>query len=194
MAVSESSTRTQAGNAIIRRALRVLSKRLGEPGAAITSPPAARDYLRLRIGAEECERFVAMWLNAQHQVIEIEEMFRGTVTQTSVYPREVVKSALRANAVAVIFAHNHPSGLAEPSPADKWLTRDLEQALGLVDVKVLDHFVIAGHAVLSFAERGLLPSSETAAEMLKPPAAKRRKPLRRKATYFRDWRNAPGRR
>lgn len=187
MAVSESSTRTQAGNAIIRRALHVLAKRLGEPGAALTSPRMVREYLRLRIAAEESERFVALWLNAQHQVIEIAELFHGTVTQTSVYPREVVKSALRANAVAVIFAHNHPSGAAEPSSADELLTRNLEEALALVDVKVLDHFVIAGHASLSFAERGLLPSS--ARERAEPgsmaAAMKRRKPLRRKAGYFR---------
>jgi DNA repair protein RadC len=180
MAVSESSTRIRAGNAVIRRALHVLAKRLGEPGAALTSSRAVRAYLRLRIGAEECERFVALWLNNQHQVIEVEELSRGTICQTAVYPREVVKSALRANAAAVIFAHNHPSGLAEPSLVDKLLTRNLEEALALVEVRVLDHFVIAGNASMSFAERGLLPSGDGArvGESQRPPATKRRKPLK----------------
>ena len=89
-------------------------------------------------------------------MIEIEELFRGTLTQTSVYPREVVKAALRANAAAVIFAHNHPSGVAEPSSADEMLTRTLKQALSLVDVQTLDHFIVAGTTTLSFAERGLI--------------------------------------
>jgi DNA repair protein RadC len=180
MAVSQSSTRIQAGDTIIRRALHVLAKRLSEPGAALTSPRSVREYLRLRIGAEECERFVALWLNNQHQVVAIEELSRGTITQTSVYPREVVKSALRANAAAVIFAHNHPSGLAEPSLADKLLTRNLEEALELVEVKVLDHFVIGASTSLSFAERGLLPSGAGArvGESQRPPATKRRKPLK----------------
>ena len=95
-------------------------------------------------------------LDAQHRVIAIEELFRGTLTQTSVYPREVVKAALRANAAAVIFAHNHPSGVAEPSSADEMLTRTLKQALSLVDVQTLDHFIVAGTKTLSFAERGLI--------------------------------------
>jgi len=95
-------------------------------------------------------------LDAQHRVIAIAELFRGTLTQTSVYPREVVKAALRANAAAVIFAHNHPSGVAEPSSADEMLTRTLKQALSLVDVQTLDHFIVAGTKTLSFAERGLL--------------------------------------
>ena len=95
-------------------------------------------------------------LDAQHRVLSVDELFRGTLTQTSVYPREVVKVALRANAAAVIFAHNHPSGVAQPSQADELLTRTLKDALALVDVKVLDHFIVAGTSILSFAERGLL--------------------------------------
>ena len=124
--------------------------------SALTSPGAVRDYLRLAIAEREHEVFVCLWLDAQHRVISCEELFRGTLTQTSVYPREIVKAGLKANAAAVIFAHNHPSGAAQPSQADELLTRNLKDALSLVDVKVLDHFIVAGHQTLSFAERGLL--------------------------------------
>jgi DNA repair protein RadC len=123
---------------------------------ALTSPGAVRDYLRLAIAEREHEVFVCLWLDAQHRVVEAQEIFRGTLTQTSVYPREIVKAALKANAAAVIFAHNHPSGAAQPSQADELLTRNLKDALALVDVKVLDHFVVAGNQAISFAERGLL--------------------------------------
>jgi DNA repair protein RadC len=123
---------------------------------ALTSPGAVRDYLRLAIAEREHEVFVCLWLDAQHRVTACEELFRGTLTQTSVYPREIVKAALKANAAAVIFAHNHPSGAAQPSQADELLTRNLKEALALVDVKVLDHFIVAGRQALSFAERGLL--------------------------------------
>jgi DNA repair protein RadC len=125
-------------------------------GAALTSPGAVRDYLRLALGGREHEVFVCLWLDAQHRVVSIDEPFRGTLTQTSVYPREIVKAALAANAAAVIFAHNHPSGVAQPSQADELLTRNLRDALALVDVKVLDHFIVAGTQAISFAERGLL--------------------------------------
>jgi DNA repair protein RadC len=123
---------------------------------ALSSPRAVRDYLRLVLGGREQEVFVVLLLDAQHRVIASEELFRGTLTQTSVYPREVVKCALKHNAAAAIFAHNHPSGVAEPSHADEILTRSLKSALALVDVQVLDHFIIAGTRTLSFAERGLL--------------------------------------
>jgi DNA repair protein RadC len=123
---------------------------------ALTSPGAVRDYLRLMIGGKAHEVFVCIWLDAQHRVIEGEELFSGTLTQTSVYPREVVKKALEKNAAAVIFSHNHPSGAAQPSQADELLTRNLKEALALVDVKVLDHFIVAGNQAISFAERGLL--------------------------------------
>lgn len=123
---------------------------------ALTSPGAVRDYLRLAIGSLEHEVFVCLWLDAQHRTILMEESFRGTLTQTSVYPREIVKAGLRANAAAVIFAHNHPSGAAQPSRADELLTRNLKDALALVDIKVLDHFIVAGTQAISFAERGLL--------------------------------------
>ena len=125
-------------------------------GTALTSPGAVRDYLRLAIGARPHEVFVCIWLDAQHRVTKFEEPFQGTLTQTSVYPREIVKAALACNAAAVIFAHNHPSGVAQPSQADELLTRNLRDALALIEVKVLDHFIIAGNQAISFAERGLL--------------------------------------
>ena len=123
---------------------------------SLTSPGAVRDLLRLKLAGLPHEVFICIQLDAQHRVIAVEELFRGTLTQTSVYPREVVKASLRANAAAVIFAHNHPSGAAQPSQADELLTRNLKDALAMVDVKVLDHFIVAGNQALSFAERGLL--------------------------------------
>lgn len=122
-----------------------------------TSPAAVRQWLRLQLAASPHEVFLALWLDAQNRLLTSEELFRGSLSQTSVYPREVVKSALQHNAAAVILAHNHPSGLAEPSAADELLTRHLKEALALVDVKLLDHFIVAGNAQpLSFAEHGLL--------------------------------------
>jgi DNA repair protein RadC len=123
---------------------------------ALASPRAVRDYLRLALAGLEQEVFMVLLLDAQHRVIASEELSRGTLTQTSVYPREVVKQALRRNSAAVILAHNHPSGIAEPSRADELLTQALKSALDLVDVKVLDHLVIAGNVAWSFAERGRL--------------------------------------
>ncbi len=123
----------------------------------LNSPGQVRDWLRLTLGARPMEVFMALWLDAQNRLLKAEELFTGTLTQTSVYPREVVKSALAHNAAAVILAHNHPSGVAEPSSADEMLTRNLKTALALVDVRLLDHFIVAGSAPpLSFAERGLL--------------------------------------
>jgi len=141
--------------AAIELARRALQEQLKQT-AALTSPAAVRDYLRLHLGARKEEAFVCIWLDAQHKTIDIEEAFTGTLTQTSVYPREIVKSALRYNAAAVIFAHNHPSGVAQPSQSDELLTRNLRDALALIEVKVLDHFVVAGNQAISFAERGLL--------------------------------------
>lgn len=141
--------------AVMEVARRCLKEDL-RSASALTSPGAVRDYLRLAISSREHEVFVCLWLDAQHRVIASEELFRGTLTQTSVYPREIVKAGLKANAAAVIFAHNHPSGVAQPSQADELLTRNLKEALSLVDIKVLDHFIVAGHQTLSFAERGLL--------------------------------------
>lgn len=123
---------------------------------ALSSPGAVRDWLRLRLAGLAHEVFMVVFLDAQNRVLASEELFRGTLTQTSVYPREVVKRALAHNAAGVILAHNHPSGIVEPSQADRWLTEQLKAALALVDVRVLDHFVVAGSAGLSFAEKGLL--------------------------------------
>ena len=122
----------------------------------LASPAAVRDYLRIMLAQRDHEVFMVLFLNAQNRVIAPEEMFRGTLTQTSVYPREVVKRALSLNAAAVILAHNPPSGVAEPSRADEFLTQSLRSALALVDIRVLDHIVIAGSNATSFAERGLL--------------------------------------
>jgi DNA repair protein RadC len=123
---------------------------------ALESVAAVRDYLRLTIGRREQEVFMALFLDNKHRVIAPEELFRGTLSQASVYPREVVKRSMALNAAAVIFAHNHPSGVAEPSAADQAITRALRNALELLDVRVLDHLVIAGNEVVSFAEQGLL--------------------------------------
>jgi DNA repair protein RadC len=123
----------------------------------LSSPGAVRDWLRLRLATLPHEVFGALWLDSQNRLIDYDELFRGTLTQTSVYPREVVKQALARNAAAVVLVHNHPSGIAEPSRADELLTRSLRDALAMVDVKVADHFVVAGLAKpISFAERGLL--------------------------------------
>jgi len=123
---------------------------------SLLSPAAVRGYLRLKMQDLAHECFYTVFLDAQNRVIAADEMFRGTLTQTSVYPREILKRALHHNAAAVILAHNHPSGVAEPSIQDQALTRTLAEALSLVDVKVLDHFIVAPGACLSFAERGLL--------------------------------------
>lgn len=141
--------------AVLEMARRALREKL-DRGSALSSPQAVRDYLRLKLQDRPHEIFVAVFLDAQNRVLAVEELFRGTLTQTSVYPREVVKRALAHNAAALIFAHNHPSGIAEPSRSDESLTQALKQALALVDVKVLDHFVIGAGAAMSFAERGLL--------------------------------------
>lgn len=142
--------------AVIDAALAILRARLRRPGACITSPSAARTVALLHLANREQECFAVMFLGTQHDVIAFEEMFQGTLAQTSVYPREVVRAALRHNAAAVILAHNHPSGLAVPSEADKVITALIRDALALVDVKTLDHLIVAGDRVASFAELGLL--------------------------------------
>ena len=145
-------TQLQAVLELARRALKEDVKR----NRLLSSPGKVREYLRLMLAQLEHEVFVALYLDAQNMLITDEELFRGTLTQTSVYPREVVKRALKHNAAGVIFVHNHPSGVAEPSRADELLTSSLKQALSLVDIKVLDHLIVAGSATVSFAERGLL--------------------------------------
>lgn len=125
-------------------------------GPVMTSPQILRDWLRLYCAGLEHEVFLVLYLDANHRLIEPQELFRGTLTQTSVYPREVVKGALARNAAALAVAHNHPSGQAEPSRADEFLTQTLKSTLSLVDVRIIDHFVVAGDQVVSFAERGLI--------------------------------------
>lgn len=141
--------------AIKEMSLRGLKEEL-QRGNALNSPRAVRDYLQLLLGARQQEVFLVLFLDTQHRVIASEELFHGTLSQTSVYPREVVKRALAHNAAAVILAHNHPSGVAEPSQSDQLLTDALKQALNLVDVRVLDHFIVGAGTILSFAEKGLL--------------------------------------
>lgn len=154
---TQTAAQRRAENTLIRRALRVLEDRLEYKRTVLGSPQTVRDFLRLRMAELEHEVFVVLWLDAQNALIEIEELFRGTLTQTSVYQREVVKSALAHNASAAILAHNHPSGITKPSKSDEALTMSLKNALALVDVKVLDHFIVGGaKPPLSFAERGLL--------------------------------------
>ena len=142
----------QAATELTRRALAAEMK----SGINLSSPSTVRDFLRLSIQNRQVEVFVGLFLDAQNRVIAVEELFSGTLTQTSVFPREVVRKALHHNAASVIFAHNHPSGVAEPSHADETLTQALKEALALIDVRVLDHFVVGRGATLSFAERGLL--------------------------------------
>lgn len=154
---TQGATHTSHDDAIIARALKILEFRARyAEDVSISSPAAARDYCRLKLGNLPHEVFGVLWLDAQNRLIAFEELSRGTLTQTSVYPREVVKIALTRNAAAVILTHNHPSGIAEPSHADEILTNSLKQALALVDVRVLDHLVVAAAGVTSFAERGLI--------------------------------------
>ncbi|KMJ54528.1 MULTISPECIES: RadC family protein [Vogesella] len=139
--------------AVKELARRVLAEEM-QLGDALSSPQAVRQYLRLAIGVRDVEVFVALFLTAQNRVLAVEEIFRGTLTETRVYPREIVRRALQHNAHAVIVAHNHPSGVAEPSAADRALTASLKQALALVDISLLDHFVVTGSHAESLAERG----------------------------------------
>jgi DNA repair protein RadC len=141
--------------AVIEMARRALAEQMSER-PVFDSPGRVKDFLSLQLHAREHEVFAVMFLDGQHRLLVLEEMFRGTLTQTSVYPREVVKRALALNAGAVVLAHNHPSGVAEPSRADEYLTQTLKSALQLVDVRVLDHVVVGQGQVVSMAERGLL--------------------------------------
>lgn len=160
----------------ISRALKLLDAQLRKPGEVLNGTGAVRQYLAFNLAGYEREVFSALWLDAQHRLIAAEHLAIGTLTQTSVYPREVVKRCLQLNAAAVIFAHNHPSGCAEPSKADLMLTQVLMNTLALVDVRVLDHFIVAGSATTSLEELGLLgktefPSKEAQAEPPKTDTA-----------------------
>ena len=149
-------TDTISEGEVLAKALEIIENRLRKPGEAMSSPQSVKDYLTIKLAELEHEVFFTLWLDGQHRVIQFGSMFRGTMNQTSVYPREVVKEALRLNAGAVIFAHNHPSGMPEPSRADEMLTKTLQEALALVEVKVLDHIIVGGTTTVSFAERGLI--------------------------------------
>ncbi|WP_410689062.1 RadC family protein [Citrobacter braakii] len=138
----------------IRRAINLLEKYLRQPGISFTSSTAARDWLRLLLAGQEREVFMVLYLNNQHRLLESETLFAGSVNHVQVHPREVVKSALRFNAAAVVLAHNHPSGDSEPSQCDRNITGRLKDALALVDVNTLDHLVIGSKDIVSFAERG----------------------------------------
>jgi DNA repair protein RadC len=140
---------------VLRAAQRVLGEQL-RGSDALHSPQAARDFLRVKLGALEHEVFAVLMLDVQRRLIAYVELFRGSVAQAAVYPREVVKEALAHNAAALILVHNHPSGVAQPSRADEVITQTLKSALNLVDVRVLDHLIVAGNDVVSMAECGLL--------------------------------------
>ena len=144
-------------DAIIESAIKILESRIpyNSDSPSLTSPEASKQYVKLQLAMYEHEVFACLFMDNRNRVIVFEEMFRGTIDGASVYPREVVKAALKHNAAAVIFAHNHPSGVAEPSRSDEQITHRLKDALALIDVRVLDHLVV-GNEVISFAERGLL--------------------------------------
>lgn len=141
---------------IISAAYRVLVSKWLPKGAKLTCPTRVREYLTMHLSEKEHEVFCVLFLDSQHRAISFDEMFQGTINSASVYPREVVKRALQHNAGAVILAHNHPSGDPEPSDADRRITDRLKEALGLIDVQVLDHFVIGQEPAISFAERGYI--------------------------------------
>lgn len=155
-AYHQPQTTPLAGDALISAALAELESRLRKPGAAFSTPGDAKSYVRLHLAEQEHESFCVMWLDHRNQLIAFEELFRGTVNGTAVYPREVVKRALQINAAAVILVHNHPSGVAEPSSADNVLTSRLKDALSIVEVRIIDHLVVGSHDVVSFSERGIL--------------------------------------
>lgn len=140
----------------IRTALTLLECQLREPGAAFTSSSSVRDWLRLQLATLDREAFTVLWLDNQHRLISHDTLFLGTINSITVHPREVVKSGLKNNAAAAVLAHNHPSGEAEPSQADRLITERLKQALELVDIRLLDHLVVGGMDIVSFAERGWL--------------------------------------
>ena len=147
---------TPAEQKVLDRAARILARELKERPLAMTSPQLVRDFLRFELEHVEHETFCVLFLDTQHRMIAFEELFRGTLDSASVYPREVAKEALRHNAGAVILAHNHPSGIAEPSHADRRITDRLKEALGLFEIRVLDHLVVGSPEVVSFAEQGLI--------------------------------------
>ena len=153
--LQDGSSRPATPEEIIAAAREHMSRRVRR-GTSLSSPKATRDYLTLKLRTLEREVFAVIFLDKRHRLISYQEMFQGTIDGASVHPREVVKEALKQNAAAVILAHPHPSGVAEPSQADEFITQRLKDALGLVDIRVLDHIIVAGGDTTSFAERGLI--------------------------------------
>ncbi len=156
MAGQHSTTLTASENRAVYKALKILERKLLIDEAVFNNPIKVTDFLKLKLGFEEREIFAVMFLDAQNRLIEYTPMFYGTLYQTAVYPREVVKKALSLNAASVIFSHNHPSGEPVESESDKLLTKQLKAALKIVDVRVLDHIIVAGNKTLSFLEKKLL--------------------------------------
>ena len=151
---NDGNYRAASSDEIISAAQVAINRRF-KHGTVLSSPAKSQEYLKLKLATLEHEVFTVLWLDNRHRIIAFKELFQGTIDGASVYPREVVKSALEYNAAACIFSHNHPSGVAEPSQADQYLTKQLKDALSLIDVRVLDH-IIVGEDCTSFAERGLL--------------------------------------
>ena len=149
------SVRPATNEEVMRVARDILSRKVRR-GASMTSPNLVRDFLSIKLGGLEHELFCVLLLDKRHRLIEYVELFRGTIDGASVHPREVVKLALAKNAAALVFAHPHPSGIAEPSQADEFITNRLKEALSLVDIRVLDHLIVAGGSIVSMAERGLI--------------------------------------
>lgn len=174
MAVAHSTTLQAREDQAIFRALKILESRAKTERYVITGTTTTRDYLRLALGGEDKEIFAVVFLDSANRVITIEKMFSGTLSENSVYPREVIRRALFHNAAAVILAHNHPGGVAAPSQADRLLTNRLAETLALVDIRVLDHFIITATEVASFYELGLLGIPEDLeTNEAKPPHQKR---------------------
>jgi DNA repair protein RadC len=153
--LQDGSSRPATSDESLAAAREQMSRRVRR-GTRLTSPKATRDFLSLKLGSLEREVFAVIFLDKRHRLISYQEMFQGTIDGASVHPREVVKEALKQNAAAVILAHPHPSGVAEPSQADEFITQRLKEALSLVDIRVLDHIIVAGGDALSMAERGLI--------------------------------------
>jgi DNA repair protein RadC len=182
MSAVNSTTLQAREDRTIYRAMKLLENRLKAPGQVLTAPDAVRQFLTLRLAGEEREVFVALWLDTQHRVITVDNLFYGTLSKTSVYPREVVKRGLALNAAAVILAHNHPYGSPNPSLADKLITSSLQYLLGLMEMRILDHFIVGHGWVFSFAENGLMSQKDTLAEKEPPkPKNKTRKISAKKA-------------
>lgn len=154
-ALSPSALNREEKDAVLKLAMSVLAQR-HRRGRTMSSPAATRDYLRLRLRDQQHEVFGALFLDSQHRILKTEELFNGTIDGAAVYPRVVVQRALDLNAAAVLFFHNHPSGIAEPSQADRMITRRLQDALALMDIRVLDHVIVTSGDCASFAEMGLL--------------------------------------